>query len=321
MSEALLQDKSIFPVICLNDNIRSMLYSLKSIDWLNITNDGLNKNIILEDFYGPIKDVAQLDTFNKIHLSIAYCQFLWSICYVASRTYDCNNLLQAVVELTDEEIKQFMIGLEVGQNNEVVKELKNYLNPEDVYRECHLVFELGASLINNSVKDHDFSSFYNIPSAIDEDNSKVNAIYCYAVIFVLCHEIGHFSLKHPLDVTPNEEKEADSFSFWTLYSDPSDKEKISAMIGALCALCSLIFFDKSLNGDQQHPKEDERIMSALKLIKDEYPHYNGFVVQLFKMWGYYFNFSDFPDVSTFQNHDDALNVILAFVERKRKDDN
>lgn len=320
MENALLIDKTRFPICHLNDNIISMLHSLKSIDWLNITTGGLDKYIILGDFYGPITDIARLDLSNKIHLSLAYCQFLWSLCYVASRTYDCNNFQQEVEGLTPEEIEQFKKELEIGRNNEIVKELKNYIDPEDVFQKCHLVFESGASLINNSIKNQDFSLFYEIPSAIDEDNSKVNAIYCYAVIFILCHEIGHFSLQHPWNVTPKEENEADNFSFWTLYSDPSDVEKISAMIGALSALCSLMFFNKNLSGDKQHPNEDERIISALKVIQDEYPHYNGFVLQLFKMWGYYFEFSDFPDISSYSNNEEALNAILAFVERKRIDD-
>jgi len=319
MYNSLLKKNQCFPICHLNGNIISMLHNLKSIDWLNLPKEGLQKGIKFEDLNGPIKNIASLDLGNNIHLSAAYCQFLWSICYVASKTYDCNNVQQEIEGFTTEEIKQFKRELEIGKNEGIVKELISYLDSTDVFQKCHIVFEKGSSLIKDSVEISGFNQFYEIPNVLDSDNYKVNAIYCYAVIFILCHEIGHFSLNHPIITTKQDEESADDFSFWTLYSDVSKEEKISAMIGTLTGLCSLLFFSKELTGDEQHPNEDERIISSLSIIRDEYPHYIGFVLQIFKMWAYYFQISNFLDNANFSNNREALDAVLSFVEARRKE--
>jgi hypothetical protein len=318
MERSFIENNKCFPICHLTDNVLLMLESLGSIDWLNISSEGLDKNIILDDFYGPITDIANLDSLDRIHLSLAYCQFLWSLCYVASKTYDCNNVQQAIEDLTSDEIEQFKNELVIGKNEDVVKELTQYLVPTDVFKKCHIIFEKGASLIKNSVEFSGFNQYYEVTNVLDAENFKVNSIYCYAVVFILCHEIGHFSLKHPNLTTKDDEEGADSYSFWTLYSDASAEAKISAMIGALSGLCSLLFFSKDLIGDEQHPNEDDRIMAGLSIIQDEYPHYTGFVLQLFKMWAYYFEIKDFPDSSQYSTHEDALVAVLSYVENKRR---
>ena len=92
------------------------------------------------------------------------------------------------------------------------------------------------------------------------------------------------------------------------------------MIGTLAALCSLMFFNESLNGDDQHPDEDKRVLSALSIIKDEYPHYLGFVIKLFEMWGYYFSYEEyFTKIrSESTNSEDYFNKILIFFENKKQ---
>lgn len=311
------EDKNRFPICFLKNNILHMLQSLNSIDWMNITSDGLNKNIRLDDFYGPITNIASLDSLNRIHISLAYCQFLWSICYVACNTYDCNNVQREVQALDAEELEQFKKELLIGRNDKIVKELMSYLNPTDIFEKCYPVFEAGALLINSSIETSGFNHYYEQPNALEEENSKINAIYCYAVVFIICHEIGHFSLKHTINTSIGEEESADSYSFWSLYSDVEEENKISAMIGTLTGLCSLMFFSYDLSGDDQHPNEDKRIMDSLSLIKDEYPHYIGFVLQIFKMWAYFFEKHDFPDLAQFSTDEEALNAVLLYVRNTR----
>lgn len=313
----LVEAGQCFPICRLYDNVLEKLHLLDSIDWSNITKSGLDKSITLDDFFGPIKDIACLDLSSKIHLSNAFCQYLWSVCYVASRTYDCNLFQNAIDELSPEEREQFKNELVIGRDSGLVKELSEYIDPKSLFEKCYSVYELGSSLFKRSFDKDTFSEFYKIPNALESNNAKVNAIYCYGVVFIICHELGHYELQHPVITSKEQEEAADDFSFWSLYFDVKDEEKVTVMIGILSALCSLFFLSSDLTGDVQHPLEDQRVIRELNLIKDEYPHYCGYVLQLFKLWAFHFNIEDFPDISKSENCEDALQIVLEFIDRSR----
>ena len=312
------KDANCFPIYYLNDCVISMVEELKSIGIEALIADGLGKRIRFEDLNGQISDIAFLDLSDRIHLSAAYCQFLWSICFVALRMYDGIKVQNELERLNSNERTQYFEELEKYKETDTIEELRQYVDWEKCTKICYSVFESGIEIINNKIDS--FDKYYTLPNATESNQGKVNAIYCYAIVFILNHEISHFGLKHPYNVSKSQEEEADSSAFWTLYSDIEVSKKISAMIGTLAALCSLMFFNESLNGDDQHPDEDKRVLSALSLIKDEYPHYLGFVIKLFEMWGYYFSYEEyFTKIrSESTNSEDYFNKILIFFENKKQ---
>lgn len=283
------ENRNCFPIYYLNESVLSMIGDLKSLGIKNVLANGLNKRIHFEDLQGPITDIASLDFLDRIHLSASYCHFLWSICYVALRMYDGLIVQDEISKLSHSELSQYFKELEKYKGNEVTEELRQYIDWENCIKTCHSVFESGAEIIKQKVNT--FEKYYSLPNATHNSQSKVNAIYCYAVVFILNHEISHFVLNH-LDVSKKEEVEADECAFWTLFSDVNENQKVSAMIGTLSALCSLMFFNEKLDGDEQHPEEHKRVLSALQIVKYEYPHYIGFVVKLFEMWAYHFGHID-----------------------------
>ena len=72
---------------------------------------------------------------------------------------------------------------------------------------------------------------------------------------------SHFALGHLDKVSPaiQDEVEADFSSFGSIYSDISENEKFSANCGVLCALFSLLYLNPTIEPDNIHPTEDERI--------------------------------------------------------------
>lgn len=328
-----IERRECFPALCLNNQILLELEKLISLDLDGLIKNGLNKSITLNENKGPIKCPAEIITktsdenhfFDCIKLSAAYCQFLWSISYVALNVYDCNNVndeLEANPTYRNKLEKEFerheeILSSELNQELkekyqeefDVVKHIYKYLDKDKVMSDYYNVLEGGLSLLKNEVDD--FGKYYDMPNALDESNAKVNGIYLYAVLFVLIHEIQHFSLEHKESTIENE-FEADSAAFWTLFSDLKKEEKVSANVGVLTALCSLLFFDKNLDGGGTHPDNDDRIMKVLKNINEENPHYIGFVATIFNMWAYYFNVEKIKELHNRKYNDNIeyLNDIL-----------
>lgn len=302
-----------FPICHLNGQVRYILANLNSIRIKELVEKGLNKKIRFKDLNGPISDIACLDMSNQIHLSAAYCQFLWSLSYVALRMYDGLIVQNEIENLNNAEKAQYFKELEDYSGIELVQELIQYTNWDKICESCYKVFNTGNELMKNRIENYE--KFYNVPNALNANQSKVNGIYCYAVIFILNHEISHFSLNHDIDLTKSDEESADSSAFWTLYFDTDEKEKKSAMIGTLTALCSLMFFNRQLNGDDQHPDEDKRVLTALSVIKEEYSHYLPFVVKLFELWSFYFEFEDsFKSLkSDSSSNEEYFEKILTFI--------
>ena len=322
----LIKSKKCFPVICLNNQIIEKLKELNSIGIRTLLQEGLKKIIDFNEFNGHIKVPAEINSLNSIKISIAYCQFLWGISYVALNVYDCNiiqNELRKSPTLKDDLIKEYEKAKnELGEEDRL-RELRaanyvnKYLDESKVFKDCYKVFERGLSLLNNEVTD--FTEFYDIQNALDESNEKVNGIYLYAVLFILIHEISHFSLGHNKS-TIESEYAADSDAFWTLNSDLNDEEKTSANIGMLTALCSLLFLDKNLNGGNSHPDNDDRIIATLRNIIEDNNHYLGFVITIFKMWAYTYNIQEIEALNSksYNSNLEYLSEILKICQNFKK---
>lgn len=322
----LIKSKKCFPVICLNNQIIEKLEELNSIGIRTLLQEGLKKIIDFNEFNGPIKVPAEINSLNSIKISIAYCQFLWGISYVALNVYDCNiiqNELRKNPTLKDDLIKEYEKAKNELGEEDCLRELRaanyvnKYLDESKVFKDCYKVFERGLSLLNKEVTD--FTEFYDIPNVLYESNEKVNGIYLYAVLFILIHEISHFSLGHVESTTENEYA-ADSGAFWTLNADLNDTEKTSANIGILTALCSLLFFSKNLDGGNSHPDNDDRIIATLENIIDGNNHYLGFVITIFKMWAYVYDIEEIEELNSksINSNMEYLSEILKICQNFKK---
>ena len=316
--QSLLDKNECFPISHLKYNVLQMLENLNTLNIPSLIQEGLKSKIRFENWNGPITktEIAELDLSNNIHLSAAYCQFLWSLSYVALRMYDGLILQEKISTLNSSEREQYFSELENNKKEALVQELILYTDWDNVCKKCYDVFNSGLDLITTRVDD--FTRYYSLPNATQPNEGKVNGIYCYAVLFILNHEISHFELKH-LCPNKSDEAAADCSAFWNLYAGVNENKKTSAMIGTLTALCSLMFLNKNLDGDEQHPYEDERVTTVLTEIKDEYPHYLGFVIKLFEMWGFHFGFNDvFNEIRNSSSTDNEyFNNLIKFINEKR----
>ena len=148
-----------------------------------------------------------------------------------------------------------------------------------------------------------------------EYGSKTNSVYCYGIIFILLHELAHFRFGH-ICPTKEDEKDADSLAFWDIYYDVLDTDKITATLGVISALFSLLFFSKDLNGDEQHPDEDKRVFEIFDIVRDDCANYAGLIVQFFKLWAFFWNIKDFPSMS--ETYEQTLDDIKNWLEKKKK---
>lgn len=338
---AYIEGRKCFPVMCLNDQIIGKLEKLDSIGIKNLIEKGLNKTITFTEFQESIKNPAEIKkeisdenhSVDSIFLSAAYCQFLWTISYVALNVYDCNNVndeLKNNPTYKDDLIKEREHANKIVLNNsnqelkdkyrEVINKVDHiykYIDKDKVFNECYDVFIEGMKLTDKNNTEIDIKRYYELTSVFTKGNEKVNGIYLYAVLFVLIHEIQHFSLEH-LESTIDNEYDADSASFWTLFSDLDENEKTTANIGVLMGLCSLIFINVDLDDDGRHPDNDERIKVVLINIIEENPHYTGFVTTIFNMWACYYNVSEIQELhkNTYNSERDYLDEILGIFKNK-----
>ncbi|MFA6200044.1 MAG: hypothetical protein WC679_06550 [Bacteroidales bacterium] len=334
-----IKGRKCFPVMSLNHQIIEKLEKLDSIGIKNLIEKGLNKTITFTEFQESIKNPAEIKkeisdenhSIDSIFLSAAYCQFLWTISYVALNVYDCNNVNdelknnptykddlinerehanKIIVNISSKELKEKC--LEVINK---VDHIYKYIDKDKVFNECHDVFIEGMKLTDKNNTKIDIKRYYELTSVFTKGNEKVNGIYLYAVLFVLIHEIQHFSLEH-LESTIDNEFEADSASFWTLFSDVEENEKTTANIGVLVGLCSLIFIN-DLDGGGTHPDNDDRIMEVLKNIIEENPHYTGLVTTIFNMWAYYYDVLEIQELqnNTYNSDRDYLDEILGICKK------
>ncbi len=135
------------------------------------------------------------------------------------------------------------------------------------------IFEYGISIIKVfSVWDkHMLPNPELYTKESSEVIEKVNAIYLYAMNYILCHEFVHSERDHhkqiiELQSSPIEiEIEADFMAFSHILKGVNDTNRSTLKVGVLSGLCSLLFFRRDLGG-KSHPATDYRIDSFLKFL-------------------------------------------------------
>ena len=274
-----------------------------------------------------------LDMEDYIELSIAYCQFIWILCDIAISSID--RLIAIGEAKADGKDKDLLI-----KANEVIltksdEELNDLLDTFNLpVRPTVTQFRMQTTRLNELLKDDDFNdkmgaelvlglsllpdeglplNFHDF-STLDMDKGyglTANGCFIKGISFLLLHETAHIHLGHS-SVNPSisDEEEADDEAFSILYSEATDNERFSAVIGIICMLFSLVIKDFGCIGDDAHPREDIRLFHIVDMISAENEKYRWLTAYLFILWAQIRHPEGFPDIAF--NDSTAIDQIKAY---------
>lgn len=335
---------SPFQVIALNGNITQFIKKFPSAGVLDNIKKGLSNDIRLFDEDSPISNVASIVKFptdgkSYVGLSVAYCQFLWLMCSIIIREIDlfvvieeckrCGISLEQfseyskqLVNLSQEQISKHTRleheGINIEQYIDYLNRIPELLNTTEFCEQQKYCVRLMSELTKKEEFNLEDFSAINIHTQYGE---KINSVYCFGICFILLHEASHFSFGH-IDKDScaiQDEFDADSSSFWSIYSDITEPEKFSANCGVLCALFSLLYLNPTIESDNIHPAEDDRIFAVYDFIKKENPKYTVLLVQLFRYWADLHQIAEFPN--DLQNTEESVDKIKCFLAEYKKQNN
>lgn len=333
--------KCLFPVLALNNNITQLIKKIPSAGIYESITEGLNNEILFIDQDCPISDVAEIVKFiidgkSYVSLSAAYCQYLWLMCSIIIREIDLSivreecerrgitleqfiELSKQVVGLSQEQVCQQIPSeykeINIEQYIDYLKRISELLNNIEFCSQQEYYIKLLSELTKKEVFNLEDFSAININTPYGQ---KINSVYCFGICFILLHEASHFSLGHMDKESPvlQDEIDADSSSFWDIYSDIPESEKFSANCGVLCALFSLLYLNPTIEPDNIHPTEDDRILRVYECIKKDNPKYTVLLVQFFIYWAKIYQIDGFP--TNLQNTEDSVDKIKDFLAEYKK---
>ena len=324
----------LFPVLALNNIITQLINKNISADISENIKKGLNNEIHFIDQDCPISDIAQIakssiDERSHVTLSAAYCQYLWLICSLIIREIDLSVIteeceqsgisLEQIFEEISKKARYKSKDVHTKQCTDFLKQLLELKNKTEFQNQQEYHMNLLHELTGGKPFNLDDFSKINLNSFYGE---KANSVYCFGICFILLHEASHFSLGHmnTKNYAIEDEVNADSSSFWNIYSDDKfETEKFSAGCGVLCALFSLLYQNPTIESDNIHPAEDDRIFEVYDLIKEDNPKYTVLLVQLFRYWADLHQIAGFPN--DLQNTEESVDKIKCFLAEYKKQNN
>lgn len=209
--------------------------------------------------------------------------------------------------LTEDERVSFRNSLEDDNSRNCY--LRDIPDFESAVKYCSGLIDIARPLLTaNPLTQQEFDDIlravdYNSPIAI-----SANSLCVYGIVFTLLHEASHVILGQDLmkKGTVQEEIEADHNAFWALSNDLEGKQRNTAMMGCICALTSLLFFNPGLTPDENfpHPREDDRLFSFYDILKSEKNSYTEMITILLAAWATTFHVENFPVLSL--SYEDSL---------------
>lgn len=233
----------------------------------------INDKPILEKIDGH-NQTPFVNSNGKIHVHETFLSYVWCVCY-------------SMLVLYEEAIAK-------ASQNQVSKTLVHHIDIEKINKAQEL-FDYAKSLIT-SFSVWDKSNLPN-PEEYSADDiffiERANGLFVYAMNFILCHEFAHIELEHFVKRQQGQnsvsdilifEKEADQRAMDLVLSGTTAQTKLSAEIGVLMGLCSMLFF-KQKSETTTHPATDDRIHKLIEKVNasDSDPHW-GIAVLAFKLW-------------------------------------
>lgn len=334
-----------YPVSKLFGNITVDLKKYPSAAIPESISNGLDNPIIIKDQGGIITDTAGISDYIKyddqtrrfhVELSEAYCQFLWLLCDIAIRSIDymiavkecikegrnITDLINANLEILSGNVnvvkllKSYQINVPTDKFIEQIERQNELLQNKDftnqMISECIMLDMLTGKCTLN------LTFFKEIEEQIKTKYGKVvNSAFVKGISFVLLHENAHLMFGH-LDKKTYElqdEENADSSAFWTMYSDINNEEKFSVGVGLICLMFSFLFLNPTMTpGSIPYPREDKRIQNIYNLLSADNPKYSQITIHLFNLWAAINKVSDFPKINIEDSQ--GVNKIISFLDSK-----
>lgn len=305
-----------FPVERILYKVQTELPKAKSVGLLKGFENGLQNKINLVDRDGGFTTFAEVSPSGRVTLSITYCQFLLLMChlgFIIHESFAVNSMLST---MTDRELEQYHRELKFDTSEaRYLREVPKY---EEASAYCSKLIDIAKPLLNSEPLSE--TEFKAISEEVEYDSvlaCYANSLCVYGIVFILLHEASHIILGQQLTKkgTVLEENEADHNAFWAMWGDLEGKARNSAMMGCLCALASLLFYNPSLIQVGSHPREDERLFSFYDILKNEKSSYTQMIVFILIIWSkvYVKENPDFPQFSG--SYDNTLELQRTYLSK------
>lgn len=176
---------------------------------------------------------------------------------------------------------------------------QNYVIDRRVIRDADRLYRYGVGLVRKFIP----WDTANLPNPEDYDPAdiyieKTNAVFSYAMVFILCHEFAHIDRGHlddyiPAADRPLAEMEADTQAVQTMLRGATDKNKKATYgMGMLLGFCSLLTLQRELESST-HPHLGERIERVLRAQElDDISPLWGIATMSFRLWDDLYNGSE-----------------------------
>lgn len=285
-----------FPVERILHAVQESLPRMHTIGLSKEMETGLKNSIQLVDRDGAHTTIADVSPCGQVTLSLSYCQFLLLLCHIGLIVHESIVIANEIEQMSDSERKMFHMALTTRNSLTIfLKEIPDY-NSAICY--CSHLIDIAKPLLTNApITDDEFRAIANV----DYDSTlatKANALCVYGIDFILLHEASHVLLGQDLysKGTVVEEIEADHNAFWTMFNDLDGIERNTALMGCICALASLLFYNPSLASDGVHPREDVRLFEFYDILKNENSSYTEMLVIILSAWATTFRIDNFPSI-------------------------
>lgn len=233
----------------------------------------INNSAILDKVDGQ----AQTPFVNgkgKITVHETFLSYVWCICYSMLVLYE-----EAIAKTSQNQVSKTLIYEIDNQKIEKAQELFDY-----------------AKTLITSYSEWDKNELPN-PEIYSQDDvffiERANGLFVYAMNFILCHEFAHIEKDHLEQLKQGKnseshilsfEKEAYERAMTLVLSGANENTKLSAEIGVLVGLCSMLFF-KQKSVTTTHPATDDRIHSLIEKAKPSNADAHWGIASLaFKLW-------------------------------------
>lgn len=305
-----------FPVEHLFYAVQKSLPRMQTVDLLKGFELGLKNEIRFVDKDGACTTVAVISPNGQVTLSVAYSQFLLLLCHVGLIAHDSIAIASEMACMTDVELESFKYELTI--DSPMTRFLKDIPDYKTAVSRCAQLIDIARPLLTSvPITGDEFDMInhvdYNSPLI-----ARANGLCIYGIDFILLHEASHVILGQDLtkDGTIEDEMAADHNAFWSMYSDLDGKERNTAMMGCICALISLLFYNPTLEPDDIHPREDDRLFAFYDILKEEKSSYTEMIVILLAAWAATFHVEGFPILEG--SYEETLNKQRTFLAGLRK---
>lgn len=303
-----------FPVENIFHAVQENLPKMQTVDLLKGLENGLKNEIKLSDRDGAWSEVAEVKPDGQVYLSVTSCQFLLLLCHIGLIVHDSIAVASAVEHMTGVELEEYK--RELAIDCPLTRFLKAIPDYETAVMYSSRLIDIARPLLTKvplTKKEFDVlitEVDYNHPFI-----TRANSLCVYGIIFNLLHEASHVIMNHDLFKEGNVEEEtaADHHAFWAMFNDLDGKEYNTAMMGCVCALVSLLFFNPTLEPDGVHPREDDRLFAFYDILKEEKSSYTEMIVILLAAWAATFHIKDFPVLDG--SYEETLNKQRIFLAK------